>query len=222
MEFEDLQAIWDTQNERPAFSMNDSRLAVGLYQQRDQSRRRLFRKEFAPMYVTGLFLGGVSLFLFVVFLVKTVSKMRLTDPQMNIWDGAALLGVVVGAAALVASMYAQRRKHERAQNMFAPSLREELERGISQLDFELNLHSARRVRKVMAFLAIAVTVTLWETARLNGESTPWLMLAVGLGCTVPGSWLGAAAEKKFVERVMPRKRALESMLAGIVEDTGRR
>lgn len=34
MEFEDLQAIWDTQNERPVFSINDSRLAVGLYQQR--------------------------------------------------------------------------------------------------------------------------------------------------------------------------------------------
>jgi hypothetical protein len=35
MEFEDLQAIWDTQNEQPVFSINDSRLAVGLYQQRE-------------------------------------------------------------------------------------------------------------------------------------------------------------------------------------------
>ena len=31
MEFKDLQAIWDTQNERPVFAINDSRLSVALY-----------------------------------------------------------------------------------------------------------------------------------------------------------------------------------------------
>ena len=39
MEFENLQAIWDTQNDKPVFAMKDARLLVALYQQREQSRR---------------------------------------------------------------------------------------------------------------------------------------------------------------------------------------
>ena len=40
MEFENLQAIWDTQNDKPVFAMQDARLLVALYQQRERSRRR--------------------------------------------------------------------------------------------------------------------------------------------------------------------------------------
>ncbi len=54
MEFENLQAIWDTQNEKPVFAMQDARLLVALYQQRERSRRRAFRLHFAPMYVAAL------------------------------------------------------------------------------------------------------------------------------------------------------------------------
>ena len=43
MKFENLQAIWDTQNDMPHFAMKEARLLVALYQQREQSRRRLFR-----------------------------------------------------------------------------------------------------------------------------------------------------------------------------------
>ena len=48
MKFENLQAIWDTQNDKPVFAMKDARLLVALYQQREQSRRRIFRQLFAP------------------------------------------------------------------------------------------------------------------------------------------------------------------------------
>ena len=54
MEFEDLQAIWDTQNDKPVFAMQDARLLVALYQQRERSRQRAFRLHFAPMYVAAL------------------------------------------------------------------------------------------------------------------------------------------------------------------------
>ena len=54
MKFENLQAIWDTQNDKPVFAMKDARLLVALYQQREQSRRRLFRQAFAPLYVMAL------------------------------------------------------------------------------------------------------------------------------------------------------------------------
>ena len=218
MKFEDLQAIWDTQNDRPVFSMNDSRLAVGLYQQREQSRRRLFRELFAPAYVIALSITVALGLTFLVFFVKTVTKMRLTDPQMSIWDGAALVAGVGAALAVVARMYRERRKHEGAQNVFAPSLREELERGISQLDFELSFYSTSRVWNVPALVSLATSVLLCELGRLNGESTPWTMLAVALGGVVLSVWAGLTANKKVVERIEQRKRALESMRAALEEN----
>lgn len=218
MQFEDLQAIWDTQNDRPVFSMNDSRLAVGLYQQREQSRRRLFRELFAPAYVIALSITVALGLTFLVFFVKTVTKMRLTDPQMSIWDGAALVAGVGAAFAVVARMYRERRKHEGAQKVFAPSLREELERGISQLDFELSFCSTSRVWNVPALVSLATSVLLCELGRLNGESTPWTMLAVALGGVVLSVWAGLAANKKVVERIEQRKRALESMRAALEEN----
>ena len=218
MQFEDLQAIWDTQNDRPVFSMNDSRLAVGLYQQREQSRRRLFRELFAPAYVIALSITVALGLTFLVFFVKTVTKMRLTDPQMSIWDGAALVAGVGAALAVVARMYGERRKHEGAQNVFAPSLREELERGISQLDFELSFYSTYRVWTVPALVSLATSVLLCELGRLNGESTPWTMLAVSLCGVVLSVSAGLAANKKVVERIEQRKRALESMRAALEEN----
>jgi drug/metabolite transporter (DMT)-like permease len=218
MEFEELQAIWDTQNERPAFSMDDSRLAVGLYQQREQSRRRLFREQFGPVYFGALFIAAVSVCVFLAFFAKTISGMAPTDPLMSVWDGAALAGAVGAAFYVVVSLFARRKRHERTQNVFAPSLREELERGISQIDFELSLYSTPRVVKMAVLLSVATTVFMWEAGRLNGDPTPWMMLVYALFCICPGTWYGFNAKKGIVERLMLRRRALESMRAALDED----
>ena len=217
-QFEDLQSIWDTQNDRPVFSMNDSRLAVGLYQQREQSRRRLFRQLFAPAYVVALFITVALGLTFLAFFVKTVTKMRLTDPQMSIGDGAALLAGMGAALAVVAPMYRERRKHEGAQNVFAHSLREELERGISQINFELSYYRKSRVWNVPALVSFGTGVLLVEVGRLNGESTPWMMLAVALGGIATSIWAGVAANKNVVEGIEQRRRALESMRAALDEN----
>ncbi|MEP7365419.1 MAG: hypothetical protein ABI972_19365 [Acidobacteriota bacterium] len=216
MEFEDLQAIWDTQNDRPVFSLSDSRLAVGLYQQREQSRRRLFRLLFAPAYVTALFITVALGLTFLVYLFKTVTKLRLTDPQMSIWDGGALAAAVVAALAVVVPMYRERRRHEGTQNVFAPSLREELERGISQLDFELRC--ASWTWRIPALVSLGTCVLLWELGRLNGQPPPWTMMAVVLGGVGMSVWAGLAASKKVVEQLEQRRRALESMRASLEED----
>jgi len=212
-QFEDLQAIWDTQNARPLFSMDDSRLAIGLYQQREQSRRRLFRLLFAPAYVTALLVTVALGLTFLVFLFKTVTRLRLSDPQMSVWDAAGLAAAVGAALAVVVPMYRERRRHESTQNVFAPSLREELERGISQLDFELNCSSW--AWKISALVSLGSSVLLWELARLNGQSPPWAMLAVVLSGVAASVWAGVAANKKVVEDIEQRRRAFESMCAAL-------
>ena len=218
MEFEDLQKIWDTQNDRPVFSMNDSRLAVGLYQQREHFRRRLFRWEFVPIYFMMPLLAAGAALLFLLFLFKTIYKVRLTDPQMSVWDGVALATAMGAAIAVMVSMYIKRRKHERTQNVFAPTLREELERGISQLDFELSLNSTPRVMTIIFIISLGTSVIVWEVGRLNGDSAPWMTVAYTLFLICGAPWVAIAAKAKAVEELMQRRRALESMLAALNED----
>jgi hypothetical protein len=218
MEFEDLQKIWDTQSDRPVFQMNDSRLAVGLYQQREHSRRRLFRTEFAPLYFFVPFLVAVSAGLFLAFFMKTITRMRITDPLMSVWDGLALVIAMGAFIAMLVYSHRGRKNQERRQNVFAPTLREELEQGISQVDFELSLYSTTRVVIFVTFVAFGTTVIVWESARLNGNPAPWRALAWSLLWLVGTTWYAHSVRGKGMERLTKRKRVLESMLASLEEN----
>jgi hypothetical protein len=216
MKLEELQAIWDTQNDRPVFSLNDSRLSVGLYQQRAYHRKRMFRVWFAPMMLTMLVLLGANLITFLGFFMKTITRMRITDPQMTWWDGAFLASGVASALAILVPYFKQWRAHEKAQEIFAPSLREELERGITQLDFEMRLNVSTQARVALGLIAVAMFSLLFEMARWNGLP-PSKLLRAGAVSLVVGVLAGFAAEKKVVARIAERKRALQSMLASLDE-----
>jgi hypothetical protein len=156
------------------------------------------------------------------YLKSVVYKIRVSeiDPGMSVWDGVALAGAVSVAVAVVASSYNQRRKHELSQNLFAPSLREELEQGIAQLDFESSLYSRPRVARLVLAVSFVMTVLLWEVGRMMGNPAPWYMLVFAVPmCASYG--LAFTPRKKIRQRVLERRRALESMLAALKrEDVG--
>ena len=220
MEFENLQAIWDTQHDKPVFAMKDPRLVVALYQQREQSRRRLFRQQFAPMYVAmPLMVAGVG-FIFFAFFMKSLNIKNIArDFPMSAWDGVAFAVAAGAFLAVVAPMYLERKKHERTQNVFAPSLREELDRGIAQLDFEMGLQSTPRVLRTRALVTIGAVLFVWEAGRLNGDPAPWWLALVMLVVGASSGGVGlATTAKKQMKKVLARKRALESMRAALDEE----
>lgn len=220
MEFEDLQAIWDTQNDKPVFAMQDARLLVALYQQREHRRRRLFKQYFMPMYIIAP-IGLVAIgFTFLAFFMKSLYIERIArDFPMSAWDYAAFAVAAGALVVMVVPLYIERKRHERTQQVFAPSLREELDRGMAQLDFEVTLNSTSRVTRFYALLTIAVVLFVWEVGRLNGNPTSWNQAWTFLSSMVLLSWIVFTGQKKYVERVMQRKRALESMRAALDEDT---
>jgi hypothetical protein len=216
MEFENLQAIWDTQNDKPVFAVQDARLLVALYQQRERSRRRLFKQQFAPMYGAALL---ISVFLGVVFVTfRSRSRFPHHGFPMSAWDYAGFAVAAGALLAIVAPMYFERKKHERTQEIFAPSLREELDRGLAQLDFEMGLHSNPRVLRILTLLSIAAVTVNWEEGRMAGDPTPWGLALFALFCAFLGGRAGFAARKKVMERALARRRALESMRAALHED----
>jgi hypothetical protein len=190
---------------------------VALYQQREHSRRRLFKRQFAPMYGAALLILAVLGVVFVTFLFKR--RFPHHGFPMSAWDYAGFAIVAGALLAVVVPMYAERKKHERTQEIFAPSLREELDRGIAQLDFEMGLHSSPRVIRILALLSIIATTLNWEEGRLSGDPTPWRLALVALFFVFLGGRAGFAARKKVMERTLARRRALESMRAALDEDT---
>ena len=225
MEFENLQAIWDTQNDKPVFAMQDARLLVALYQQRERSRRRLYKRHFAIMYGAALamlaVLGAVfASFLYVTSLMRRY-KGRFTHNGfgMSAWDYAGFAVAAGALLALVVPLYLERKKHERTQEIFAPSLREELDRGIAQLDFAMRVNSTPRVMRILTLLSIAAVLINWEAARAAGDPTPWGLALVVLFCMFLSGCAGFATKKRMMERALARRRALQSMRAALDEDT---
>src|SRR4051812_21228014 len=108
MDFENLQAVWNTQNDTPVFEMKDPRLLVALYQQREHSRRRLFKEQFAPLYIVALFmLAGVA-FIFFAFLMKSIYIRKIArDFPMSVWDAAAFAIAAAALVAVILTMYAE-------------------------------------------------------------------------------------------------------------------
>jgi len=187
--------------------------------QSERSRRRIFRQQFAPLYVMALIgLVGVGL-VFLAFLMKSIHIGKIArDFPMSAWDYTAFAVAAGALVAMVVPMYAERKRHERTQEVFAPSLREELERGISQLDFELGLCTTTRVASIYGWLTIAVLLFNWEVGRLNGNFAPWDTTWMTMFCMVAGTWPALLVKKAVNEPVMARRRALESMLAALDED----
>ena len=97
--------------------------------------------------------------------------------------------------------------------MFAPSLQEELERGISQLDFELGLFSAPRVVNIYGWLTIAGVIFNWEVGRLNGNYTSWDTVWMPILGMVVAIWPALYAKKTISQGMIARRPALESMRA---------
>jgi hypothetical protein len=225
MEFENLQAIWDTQNDKPVFAMQDARLLVALYQQRERRRRRVLKLQFAPLYGAARLMFVVLGAVFASYLqvARLMRRYKSGFPHngfgMSAWDYAGFAVAAAALLAMVVPMYLERKKHERTQEIFAPSLREELDRGIAQLDFEMGLQSTPRVMRILTLLLIAAAIINWEAGRAAGNPAPWPNALVALICVFLGGSVGFALKKRTMERTRARRRALESVRAALDDDT---
>ncbi|HEX5046037.1 MAG TPA: hypothetical protein VFX89_02865 [Gammaproteobacteria bacterium] len=213
MQLEELKAIWDTQTKRPVFAVNDFGLHMELYRSRERARRRLFWGRYLPFFVFAPFVFGMLAIALATLFLQGPAE----NGALNAWDGLACLVGMIAVSFAASSMYVSRRKNEKEQEVFAPSLREEIERSIALLNFDVFTATSGIAWRNIALIMVATTLMCWEVDRLNGNSLSWrsawifvpLVLAL---VTVP------ASKRKHEKQALLGKRALEALRAKLDEN----
>jgi nitrate reductase gamma subunit len=209
MRFEELQAVWETQTDQPLFSINPFGLHMALYQQRERARRRLFWGVNFPYYVGSLFMLGTLVVIFASFYSN--------DLPMESGDWVAFLVAAGSLLFAASSMYVSRRKHEQEQNMLAPSLRQEIDRGLAQLEFEVGTHTGRERWRNSVFVGLGMMLLCWEVGRLKGNPAPWDMALFVLAVIIATGVVTHFVGRRYQAGRLPRKRALEALRAKLDE-----
>lgn len=218
MQYDELQAIWETQRQRPVFAVNDFGLHMELYRTRERARRRLFWGDVALFVCSPFLLFFLAVPVLQFFLQGPAQRFPPDEVPMNLWDVLACLVGIVLVVLAVWSMYASRRKHEKHQKVFAPSLRQEIGLGISQLDFEISMVTSGLALRIAAAFNIAMIVLCWEVGRLNDKPLPWDLLLISVPFLAGGFVSMISANRRAVEQALQRKRALEALRAKLDEN----
>jgi peptidoglycan/LPS O-acetylase OafA/YrhL len=206
MNLDELMAVWRSQDAAPLHDVDKTLLHLALRQdeaklQRERRRVRWFLYLFSAGVIAGM----------ALVLAIMIDRERATG-----WDVALL---VVGAASALLSGRATYMHHlaqlQREQS-FGESLRDQLNRGIAQLDDEVA--SARRTSILVTVLVggicpVAILLAIWRLNEKSISDDGFQLVSLIMLCawTVASSvW---ALRSSVVEGdVLPRKRRLEGLL----------
>lgn len=167
MEFEDLQKIWNTQNQQPMYALNEQALHNRIKAKKNTSGR--------ISHFSELFLMGSNIAAALIVMISILIK-----DHGNIYSWL-LIGLMILTAGYVWMGRVQRRK--RAQS-FDQSMLGELEHAISDASFQVRLSGIMRWYVLPAGLLIILSV--WKN-----ESPVWglLLIALFFGFTwFAGKW----------------------------------
>ena len=205
MKLDDVLESWRSQDEAPLYSVNGERLQQTLRQDLAAVRRGLRIEAWAIYGISALMFAGLA-FIFVM--------MVFDDDPRTWWD---FVIVILGAAAALlwaGYLYLNRKVHARRERRFGASLRDDIERQLALLDYQLS-----RVWRLSSALLTALplffgTLALWlAIGRMNNLPID-VGQAIGIflsmaAILVFGFWIARGMAER---ETLPRKRRLEALL----------
>jgi uncharacterized membrane protein HdeD (DUF308 family) len=205
MKFEELQMIWNIQTRQPLYAINEIALHAELLRQRQKLRRTWFRWMIAPAYLAagtlGLLIGSLLLF----FVFKASTSITGADAAMLSVSGGAMLYFMT-------TIVRYRRLERRREAASGGSLREELERGIANLDYQIRSGGGSSANWMALPLVLSVLLTLVVISDLM--SAPLLFPVLVGGVMLLSFPVELWRHRRRVTRdLLPRKRTLESLLS---------
>ena len=203
MKFEDMQVIWHSQSREPLYAVNAEGLHAVLRQKSLKLKRLIFWQELQT-YASSLFVIGVISALILAYSSGFID--RMASP----WEILALFLAAGGWIFFGGSVYLSRRQQRARQRAreFTTSLRDELERDIAQLDFEIS----SRKRILLGFLPpyIGGLLFLWVFFRVQSAPS-WLIIPFIVFMGAALIWETRSQQRLVDRKLVPRKRELESL-----------
>ena len=214
MNFDELMAVWRTQDAAPLHSLNETLLRVAL-RQNEAKRQKWRRIERWIIYVLSAgVVAGLAL-----FLANMILLMIYRD-DMNGLTGWDLVLPVVGAAAAsicARAVYVGHRAQARREQRFGESLRDQLNRRIAQLDDRAT--RARTTLVTVLLGGIGGTAIILLGYRVNQKSFSddgYMAVGTILMCVLFPVAAGVWELRRSVKRdILPRKHRLEALLKEI-------
>jgi hypothetical protein len=208
MNLDELTAVWKSQDAAPLHDVNTTLLHLTLRQ--DEAKQQKWRRiERWIIYVMSAgFVAGMAL-----CLVKPIYRHHAD--VVTGWDFA--LPIVGAAAALLSgrAMYVRHRAQALRGQSFGESLRDRLNRGVAQLDYQATTLHRTLVLVIVLVAGICPIALLLALSRVNekpfsddGYMVVWLSLMCVFGVAI-GVW---ELRRQAREVVLPHKRRLEALL----------
>ncbi len=217
MEFGELKMIWDSQNQQPLYALNESALH-SIVQRRNEETNRCLARCFVLEIGVGL-LCVLVMFVYAGVLAFGSAAWLITPWGNTVtptnWD---LLGLLVAGAIwayYAAYMFQSRRRQQKQIERFDSSLGGDLERALSQTDFQI-----RMARDIVwrGLVPVWIAAILWLLVLLHLKNAPaWsyvFLLAVALGALVV---VVSGKQRTITNRYEPRRRELESLRSKLAE-----
>lgn len=207
MRFNDLKVVWDSQNVEPHYAIDEEGLHSVLRAKSEKLRRIIFWQELQTYGSTTLMLVIISALL-ITHWTGMLTKISHKWMEPNQWEVLGLLVAAAGWLYFGGSIYLNRKKQKRRAAEYTSTLRDELERDIEQVNYEIN----SRKHLVLGFIPpyTGGVLLIWVFFRISGlpdwPIIPFTLFMIG------ALIFESRCQASLVERkLVPRKLDLEAL-----------
>ncbi|HYD23879.1 MAG TPA: hypothetical protein VEB68_03720 [Croceibacterium sp.] len=204
MNFDQMLETWKAQDEAPLYGVNSDLLQLVLEHERADIRRQLRREQWATY---GLGMGMAAFAGFWLW----VAILRAAPVLTTVAAGAGTAAFALGMAALWLSLRRQRRR----ERQFGNTLREEIARNLSLLDYQLSRFGRWSAAMLWtAPMMVGCGLVYWLMIEVNhdpGESRwdhAWIVIVL----VWMGVFLPYAGSRDVQKKLEPRRQRLAELL----------
>lgn len=206
MKFDELMAVWRSQDAAPLHDVNKVLLQQALEKDETavQKARRLDR---LVVYLgSAMIVAGMA-----IFLGMMISFRDRPDKVVTAWDLATPIAASAAALICVRAVYLNQRAQAMREQSFGESLRERIKRRIAQLDHAVTT-GRRTTGLVLVLMGLVCPFALIHLGmRVNDKSfsdASWVSIFAVLWCV----WIGTRVLRRSVQQAISRKHHLEELL----------
>ncbi|MDW3195605.1 MAG: hypothetical protein R8G66_24730 [Cytophagales bacterium] len=189
MEFEEMQKIWDNQNQRPLYAIDE-----------DALRRRIHaksRKASLASNVNEIGLIAISIITFIIIVIKNIGN-----------DNPYAYPPVIILLLTSVYIYIGRIKRKKKESQFDRTMLGELDHALYNSEYEI-----RRARTFPLWYLIPVSIPAMLNMYMNDASiTKWVLVLFAFTLSYVVVWFGLTKMQE------PRKRKLEKLREKILTD----